>query len=181
MPSSHLILYCPLLLPPIPPSIRVFSNESTLRMRCPKYWSFSFNIIPSKESHGWSSEWTGWIFLQSKGLSRVFSNTTYIPTQFKTLLPKILMQYKENLFRNNKNHLKSRKASLWSSGCPIPRKVDIKTGVQQTQCHGTVGRRCTWKTNLSLNSNFARGGSFASPLRFSPFITWLLLGSSEVT
>ena len=50
MPSSHLILCCPLLLlPPIPPSIRVFSNQSTLRMRWPKYWSFSFSIIPSKE------------------------------------------------------------------------------------------------------------------------------------
>ena len=50
MPSSHLILCWPLLLlPPIPPSIRVFSNESTLRMRWPKYWSFSFSIIPSKE------------------------------------------------------------------------------------------------------------------------------------
>ena len=50
MPSSHLILFRPLLLlPPIPPSIRVFSNESTLRMRWPKYWSFSFSIIPSKE------------------------------------------------------------------------------------------------------------------------------------
>ena len=50
MPSSHLTLCCPLLLlPPIPPSIRVFSNESTLRMRWPKYWSFSFSIIPSKE------------------------------------------------------------------------------------------------------------------------------------
>ena len=50
MPSSHLILCHPLLLlPPIPPSIRVFSNESTLRMRRPKYWSFSFSIIPSKE------------------------------------------------------------------------------------------------------------------------------------
>ena len=53
MPSSHLILGRPrLLLPPIPPSIRVFSNESTLRMRWPKYWSFSFNIIPSKEIPG---------------------------------------------------------------------------------------------------------------------------------
>ena len=50
MPSSHLILCRPLLLPPIPPSIRVFSNESTLHMRWPKYWSFSFSIIPSKES-----------------------------------------------------------------------------------------------------------------------------------
>ena len=50
MPSSHLILCRPLLLlPPIPPSIRDFSNESTVRMRWPKYWSFSFSIIPSKE------------------------------------------------------------------------------------------------------------------------------------
>ena len=49
MPSSHLILCRPILLPPIPPSIRVFSTESTLRMRWPKYWSFSFSIIPSKE------------------------------------------------------------------------------------------------------------------------------------
>ena len=53
MPSSHLILCRPLLLlPPIPPSIRVFSNESTLHMRWPKYWSFSLSIIPSKEIPG---------------------------------------------------------------------------------------------------------------------------------
>ena len=53
MPSNHLILCCPLLLlPPIPPSIRVFSNESTLRIRWPKYWSFSFSISPSNE-HPW--------------------------------------------------------------------------------------------------------------------------------
>ena len=84
MPSSHLILSHPLfLLPLIPPSIRVFSNESTLRMRWPKYWSFSFSIIPSKNTRGWSpSEWTGWISLQSEGLSRVFSNTTVQKHQF---------------------------------------------------------------------------------------------------
>ena len=53
MPSSHLILCCPLLLlPPIPPSIRVFSNESTLRMRWPKYWSFSFSNSPCNEHPG---------------------------------------------------------------------------------------------------------------------------------
>ena len=53
MPSGHLILCRPLfLLPPIPGSIRVFSNESTLRMRWPKYWSFSFSVIPSKEHPG---------------------------------------------------------------------------------------------------------------------------------
>ena len=70
-------------LPPVPPSIRVFSNESTLRMRWPKYWSFSFSIIPSKEHPGLISlEWTGWISLQSKGLSRVFSNTTVQKHQF---------------------------------------------------------------------------------------------------
>ena len=53
MPSNHLILCCPLLLlPPIPPSIRVFSNESALHVRWPKYWSFSFNISPSNEYSG---------------------------------------------------------------------------------------------------------------------------------
>ena len=64
MPSSHLILGRPLLLlPPIPPSIRVFSNESTLRMRWPKYWSFSFSIIPSKEIPGCISFRTDWLDL----------------------------------------------------------------------------------------------------------------------
>ena len=61
---------------PIPPSIRVFSNESTLRMRWPKFWSFSFSISPSKQHTGLPLEWTGWISLLSKGLSRIFSNTT---------------------------------------------------------------------------------------------------------
>ena len=64
MPSSHLILCCPLLLlPPIPPSIRVFSNESTLRMRWPKYWSFSFSIIPSNEHPGVISFRMDWLDL----------------------------------------------------------------------------------------------------------------------
>ena len=84
MPSSHLILCRPLLLlPPIPPSIRVFSNESTLHMRWPKYWSFSCNIIPSKEIPGLISFRMDWLdLLQSKGLSRVFSNTTVQKHQF---------------------------------------------------------------------------------------------------
>ena len=64
MPSSHLILCCPLLLlPPILPSIRVFSNESTLHMRWPKYWSFSFSIIPSKEIPGLISFRMDWLDL----------------------------------------------------------------------------------------------------------------------
>ena len=84
MPSSHLNLCRPLFLPPsILPSIRVFSNESTLRMRWPKYWSFSLASFLPKKSQGWSpSEWTGWISSQSKGLSRVFSNTTVQKHQF---------------------------------------------------------------------------------------------------
>ena len=84
MPSNHLILGCPLLLlPPIPPSIRVFSNESTVHMRWPKYWSFSLSSVLSMNTQDWSPlEWTGWISLQSKGLSRVFSNATVQKHQF---------------------------------------------------------------------------------------------------
>ena len=80
MPSSHLILCCSLhLLPPIPPSIRVFSSESTLHMRWPKYWT----SVPPVNTQDWSPlEWTGWISLQSKKLSRVFSNTTVQKHQF---------------------------------------------------------------------------------------------------
>ena len=62
MPSSHLILCCPLLLlPSIPPSIRVFSNESSLHMRCPQYWSFSFSISPSNEHPGLISFRMDWL------------------------------------------------------------------------------------------------------------------------
>ena len=64
MPSDHLILCHPLLLlPPAPPSIRVFCNESTLHMRLPKYWSFSFSIIPSKEHPGLISFRIDWLDL----------------------------------------------------------------------------------------------------------------------
>ena len=89
MPSSYLILCCPLLLlPPIPPSIRVFSNESTHCMKWPKYWSFSFSIIPSKEHPGLISFRMDWLdLLVSKGLSRVFSNTTVQKHQFFSTRP----------------------------------------------------------------------------------------------
>ena len=84
IPTSHLVLCCPLLLlPPIPPSIRVFSNESTLRIRWPKYWNFSFSVSPSNEHPGLISFRMDWLDLfQSKGLSRVFSNTTVQKHQF---------------------------------------------------------------------------------------------------
>ena len=84
MLSNHLILCHPLLhLSSIFLSIRVFSNESDLHIRWPKYWSFSFSISPSNDTQDWSPlGWTGWISLQSKGLSRVFSNITVQKHQF---------------------------------------------------------------------------------------------------
>ena len=84
MPSNHLILCRSLLLlPSIFPSIRIFSNESTLHIRWPKYWSFSFNISPFSEHPGLISFRINWLdLLQSKGLSRVFSSTTVQKHQF---------------------------------------------------------------------------------------------------
>ena len=78
MPSSYLILCCPLLLlPPIPPRIRVSSNESTLHMRWPNIGiSASGSVLPINIQDWSPLGWTGWISLQSKGLSRVFPNTT---------------------------------------------------------------------------------------------------------
>ena len=84
MPSSHLILCRPLLLlPSIFPNMGVFSNESALQIRWPKYWiSASTSALPMN-TQDWSTlGWTGWISLQSKGLSRVFSNTTVQKHQF---------------------------------------------------------------------------------------------------
>ena len=84
MPSSHLFLCCPLLLlPSIFPCIRVFSNESALCIRWPKYCSFSSNIRPSKEHPGIIFFRMYWLdLLESKGFSRVFSNTTVKKHQF---------------------------------------------------------------------------------------------------
>ena len=93
MPSSHLILCRPLLLlPPIPPSIRVFSNESQHQSLFPMSQLFAWggqstgvsalaSVLP-KNTQDWSLEWTGWTSLQTKGLSRVFSNTTVQKHQF---------------------------------------------------------------------------------------------------
>src|SRR5574337_681803 len=82
MPSSHLILCCPLLLlPPIPPNIRVFSNESTLLMRWPKYWSFSFSIIPSKKHPGlifFRMDWLDLLAVQGTSLLQHHSSKASI-------------------------------------------------------------------------------------------------------
>ena len=92
MPSSHLILCRPLLLlPSIPPSIRVFSNESTLRMKWPNYWSFSFSIIPSKEITGliFRMDWLGFLAIQGtlKSLLQHHSSKAWIlrPSAFFTV------------------------------------------------------------------------------------------------
>ena len=84
MPSNHFILCHPLLLlPSIFPSIRIFSSESVLHIRWPKYWSFSFNISPSNEHPGLISRRMDWLDLFAvQGLSRVFSNTTVQKHQF---------------------------------------------------------------------------------------------------
>ena len=86
MPCNHLILCCPLLLPPsIFPSIRVFSNELALHIRWPKYWSFNFNISPSNEHPGLISfrmDWLDLLVVQGTLNSRVFSNTTVEKHQF---------------------------------------------------------------------------------------------------
>ena len=91
MPSNHLILcHALLLLPSIFPSIRVFPKESALGIRWPKYWSFSFNISPSNEYLGLISFRSDcWISLQSKGLSRIFSNTTVQKHQFFDAQPSL--------------------------------------------------------------------------------------------
>ena len=85
MPSNHVILCRLLFLPPsIFPSIRIFSNESVLCIRWPKYWSFQFqaSVLPMNIQDWFPLGWTGWISLQFKGLSGVFSNTTVQKHQF---------------------------------------------------------------------------------------------------
>ena len=88
MPSSHLILCCPLLLlRPIPPIIRVFSNESTLCMSCPKYWSFSFSLSPSNEHPGLTFFRMDWLDL----LAVQGTLKSLLPTpQFKSINSSVL-------------------------------------------------------------------------------------------
>ena len=90
MPSNHLILCCPLLLlPSIFPRTRVFSSVLSVCIRWPKYWNFSFSISLSNIQGWFRLKFTGLIFLLSKGLSRVFSNTTVRKLQFSVILPSL--------------------------------------------------------------------------------------------
>ena len=105
MPSSHLILDCPLLLlPPIPPSIRVFSNESTLRMRWPKYWSFSFNIIPSKEIPRLISFRMDWLDLCSPRDSQESSPTPQLKSINSSVLSFLHSPTLTSIHGHRKNH-----------------------------------------------------------------------------
>ena len=90
MPSNHLILCRPLLPPPVFPSIRVFSNESVLHIRWPKYWSFSFSISPSNEYSELISFRMDWFdLLAVQGTPRVFSSTTVHKHQFLDAQPSL--------------------------------------------------------------------------------------------
>ena len=110
MPSSHLILCHPLiLLLPVPPSIRVFSNESTLLIRWPNDWSFSFSISPSNEHPGSPLGWTGWISLQSKGLQE--SSPT---PQFKSINSSVLSFLHSPTFTSIHDHWKNHALTRWT-------------------------------------------------------------------
>ena len=104
MQSNHLILCLPLLLPSIFPSIRVFSNESAVCIRWPKCWSFSFSISPSNEYSGSISLRIDWFALQSKGLSRVFSNTTVQKHHFFSIQLSLRSNSQTSIHDYRKNH-----------------------------------------------------------------------------
>ena len=125
MPSSHLILCRPLLLlPPIPPSIRVFSSESILRMRWPKYWSFSFSIIPSKEMPGLISFRMDWLDLLAvqgtlRSLLQHHSSKASIPQCSAFFRVQLSHQYMTNL----DSILKSRDITLPTMVCLVKAMV----------------------------------------------------------
>ena len=136
IPSNLLILCRPLLLlPSIFPSIRVFSNESVLHIRWPKYWSFSFSLSPSKK-------YSGLISLQSKGLSRVFSNTTVQKHQFKVM--SLLFNTLSRLviaFLPRSKHLLISWLQSPSAVMMKPRKIKSLTvsTVSPSICHEVMG------------------------------------------
>jgi len=123
MPSSHLILCRPLLLlPPIPPSIRVFSNESTLHMRWPKYWSFSFSIIPSKEIPELISFRMDWLDLLAgqgtlKSLLQHHSSKASINVLFKNTFLNIIFLNRTFIYKQHIELIMFLFWALWD--CPL--------------------------------------------------------------
>ena len=105
MPSNHLILCCPLLLPSIFPSTRVFSNESALYIRWPKYRSFSFSISPSNEYSGMISFRMDWLnLLTVQGTLKSLPNTTVWKHQFFSTQPSLWQEYTEGLYNKDLNN-----------------------------------------------------------------------------
>ena len=96
---------------------RVFLNESALRIRWPKYWSFSFSISPSKHQDWSPLGWTGWISLQSKGLSRVFSNTTVQKHQFFSCSAFFIVQLSHPYMTNGKTKASTIDENLLTKWC----------------------------------------------------------------
>ena len=128
MPSSHLILCRPLLLlPPIPPSIRVFSNESTLRMRWPKYWSFSFSVIPSKEHPGLIFR-MGWL-----GLLAVQGTLKSLPQHHSS---KASILWRSAFFTWALQHNKNA-CLTWECSVTFPQSYFFlnKSAISQTEAH----------------------------------------------
>ena len=112
MPSSHLILCRPLLLlPPVPPSIRVFVNESTLRMRWPRYWSFSFSISPSNEHAGLISFRMDWLDLLAVPRDSQESSPT---PQFKTINSSVLSFLYRPTLTSIHDYRKNHRSALFS-------------------------------------------------------------------
>ena len=115
MPPSHRILCCPLLLPPIPPSIRVFSNESTLRMRWPKYWSFSLSINPSNEHPGRISFRMDWLELLA--VQRTLKSLLQHHSSKASILqcsgkPKSMHLWSINLWQRRQDYIMEERLSL---------------------------------------------------------------------
>ena len=146
MSSNHLILCCPLLLlPSMSPSIRVFSNESALCIRWPKYWSFTFStILPMNIQVRFPLGLISLISLQSKGLSRVFSNTT----------PSV--QFSHSIMSN---YLRPHGLQHSRSPCPSP-----TPGVYSTSCPSSRGYHPTTSSSVvpfsSCLQSFPASGSF---------------------
>ena len=139
MPSSHLILCHPLLLlPPVPPSIRVFSKESTLRMRWPKYWSFSFSIIPSKEIQNQVVILNCVLIFVSMALCiNMFVDFTSV---FYNLLPGIVGETGYVARRRNPNRC------LWCKSLSVPHQVSRSVGL----CCAVLSPGFTVSTELLL-------------------------------
>ena len=148
MPSSHLILSHPfLLLPPIPPSIRVFSNESTLHTRWPKYWSFSFSIIPSKEIPGLISFRMDWLDLLAVQGTQEFSPTP----QFKSIDSSALSLLHSSTLTSIESVMPSSHLILY---CPLLLLPPIPPSIRVFSNESTL--RMRWPKSWSFSFSISR-------------------------